>query len=168
MAYNRTRWMDHVVQYPNRYTETSAGGNMVTEIPAPGEIIQQGTPQSAANFNNMEEGIVEATEMADYLATLVWANQRGLAAIKGEHGQATMTNSYTYPFNSTANTPVSVSLTKKRDTTDYTVETEVLEETGGCVGNITVFDKLQNGFKMRFDGSAKSVKVRYTVRGGAY
>ena len=155
MAYNRTRWMDHVVQYPNRYTETSAGGNMVTEIPAPGEIIQQGTAQSAANFNNMEEGIVESTEMADYLATLVWANHSGLEAIKGEHGQVTMT-------------PVSVSLTKKRDTTDYTVETEVLEETGGCVGNITVFDKLQNGFKMRFDGSAKSVKVRYTVRGGAY
>lgn len=168
MAYARTQWYDHVVEYPNRYTETSAGGNMVTEIPAPGEIIQQGTPQSAANFNNLEEGIVASNEMADYIAVLLLAARRGLDALKGERGETTLTNTLTYPFNSTSTNGTTITLAKKRDTADYTVDVEVAEEQGGCAGQVTVYDKLQNGFKLRFDGSAKSIKVRYTVRGGAY
>lgn len=168
MAYARKQWQDHVVEFPNRYTETNLGNNMVNEVPAPGEIIQQGTPQSAANFNNMEEGIVEANEMSDYLAMQLVAARRGLAALKGESGTATLKNTLIYPFNSTATNGTSVSLVTKRDTTDYTVDVEVIDEQGGCAGNVTVYDKLQNGFKIRFDGSAKSVGVRYTVRGGAY
>lgn len=168
MAYNRKQWLDHVVEYPNRYTETPAGGNMVTEIPAPGEIIQQGTPQSASNFNNLEEGVVEANEMSDYLAMLLAAQRRNLDALIGEHGETTLTNKQQYPFNSTATSGTTISLAAKRDTTDYTVDIEVTEEEGGCAGTVTVYDKLTNGFKLRFDGSAKSIGVRYTVRGGAY
>ena len=40
--YNNTKWLDRV-----KDAET-------------GEIIQEGTDQSAANFNNMEEGISDA------------------------------------------------------------------------------------------------------------
>lgn len=168
MAYARKQWLDHVVEFPNRFTETSLGNNLVEEVPAPGEIIQQGTPQSASNFNNLEEGVVAGTEMADYLAIMVLQAQRGLENLKGEHGETTITNSQTYPFNSTATNGTTVSLAAKRDTTDYTVDIEVTDEQGGCAGNITVYDKLQNGFKIRFDGSASQIGVRYTVRGGAY
>ena len=168
MAYARKKWLDHVVEFPNRYTETPAGGNMVTEIPAPGEIIQQGTPQSAANFNNLEEGVVEANEMGDYLATLLASAMRGLDALKGVSGQVMLKNTLAYPFNSTATSGTTISLLTRRDTTDYTVDVEVTEEQGGCAGTVTVYDKLVNGFKLRFDGSAKQIGVRYTVRGGAY
>ena len=168
MAYNRKQWLDHVVEYPNRFTETSLGGNLVNEIPAPGEIIQQGTPQSASNFNNLEEGVVEANEMSDYLAMQLAATRRGLEALKGEHGETTLKNTLAYPFNSTATSGTTVTLATKRDTTDYTVDVEVTKEEGGCAGTVSVYDKLTNGFKLRFDGSAKSVGVRYTVRGGAY
>lgn len=40
--YNNMKWLDRVVD-----AET-------------GEVIQEGTDQSAANFNNMEEGISDA------------------------------------------------------------------------------------------------------------
>lgn len=168
MAYNRKQWLDHVVEFPNRFTETSLGNNLVEEVPAPGEIIQQGTPQSASNFNNLEEGVVAANEMGDYIAILLASAQRGLTALKGEYGETTLTNTLPYPFNSTATSGKTVSLAKNRDTTDYTVDVEVISEQGGCAGTVTVYDKHQNGFKLRYDGSARSIGVRYTVRGGAY
>ena len=66
--YQRLEWKDHVVEFPNRFKEVNLGNGLVEETPAPGEIIQQGTPQSARNFNNIEEGILAGTEMGDYLA----------------------------------------------------------------------------------------------------
>ena len=168
MAYARKQWLDHVVQYPNRYRETSEGGNLVTEIPAPGDIIQQGTPQSAANFNNLEEGVVEANEMSDYAATLIGALIRRVDALRGFAGTVTLTNNMEFPFNQTATSGKTVSLPVNRDTTDYTVDVEVTKETGGCAGQVTVYDKQKNGFKLKFDGSAKSIDVHYTVRGGGF
>lgn len=46
MAYNKTDWKDHIV-------------DMTT-----GEVIQEGTPVSARNLNNMEGGIFDASESA--------------------------------------------------------------------------------------------------------
>ena len=40
--YNKTKWLENVVDDQT------------------GEIIQEGTAQSAANFNNMENGITDA------------------------------------------------------------------------------------------------------------
>lgn len=168
MAYARKHWLDHVVEFPNRYKETSEGGDLVTEVPAPGEIIQQGTPQSAANFNNLEEGVVEGNEMSDYLAMLTGALSRRTDALIGFSGDVKLDNTSTYPFNSTATSGKTVSLPVKRDTTGYTVDVEVTSETGGCAGQVTVYNKLVNGFQLRYDGSATSINVHYTVRGGAY
>ena len=164
MAYKREYWQDHVVEFPNRYQETNLGNGLVNEVPAPGEIIQQGTPQSASKFNNMEEGIVAATEMNDYLMIMLLQAQRGLEKVKGEYGEVTMKNNQAYPFNSSGST---VALATPRDTTDYFVTVEVVEETGGSAGEITVYNRLQNGFGIRDDGSAKSVKARFIVTGGA-
>lgn len=41
--YKNTNWLDHIV-------DTDSG-----------EVIQEGTEQSAANFNNMEHGIIDAS-----------------------------------------------------------------------------------------------------------
>lgn len=205
--YQKKEWQDHVVEYPNRFKETSLGNGLVEEVPAPGEIIQQGTPQSARNFNNIEDGIFNANEMADYLVLLILKNQRGLEeanqtenslaslieqiqrgrgifeanemadfltiqvlqnarmleTVRGESSTVKMTNNQEYPFNNSGST---IALIIPRDTTDYFVTIEVLDEVGGSAGNITVYNKLANGFKIKFDGSAKQVVVRYNVTGG--
>jgi len=61
--YKQTKWIDHVTQYEDRFTETNNGDGTVTHVPVEGEVIQQGTPQNAQNFNNMEYGIFGANEM---------------------------------------------------------------------------------------------------------
>lgn len=161
--YQKNLWQDHVVEYPNRFKETNLGNGMVEEVPAPGEIIQQGTPQSARNFNNMEEGIFNANELTDYLMIQTLQNVRRIETVRGESSTVKMTNNQAYPFNSSGST---IALATPRDTTDYFVMVEVLDEAGGSAGNVTVYNKLANGFKIKFDGSAKEVTVRYNVTGG--
>ena len=46
-----------------------------------------------------------------------------------------------------------------------TVEADVMEHDGE-VGHIFITDKLLNGFKVRYDGSAKSATVRLIIKGG--
>ena len=58
MAYKRTKWQDHVVERPKTYTEATNDDGSITLTPAPGEILQQGTPISATNLNNGEEALL--------------------------------------------------------------------------------------------------------------
>ncbi len=69
--YSRTFWQDHVTEYDNRYREQNNPDGTVSHIPVEGEIIQQGTPQNAANFNNLEEGIVAACEISAEICRIV-------------------------------------------------------------------------------------------------
>ena len=55
--YQETIWQDHVTEFEDRYEERINPDGTVTHIPVEGEIIQQGTPQNAKNFNHMEDGI---------------------------------------------------------------------------------------------------------------
>ena len=61
-------WLDHVTQYEDRYTESRNDDGTITHTPVEGEVLQQGTPQNADNFNHMEDGIVNAGELAALLA----------------------------------------------------------------------------------------------------
>lgn len=80
----------------------------------------------------------------------------------GEVGTVTLNNSETYPFN---NSMVTVSLAKPRTTQNYIVIVDVPAAVGN-VGEIVITDKLINGFKIGFTGSASSVTVKYKVIGG--
>lgn len=163
MAYKRTMWQDHVTQYSDRYRETQNQDGSITHTPVEGEVIQQGTPQNAANFNNMEEGILAADQLATEAARMAKVNSRGLDAVKGKSIETTLTNSQTYPFNNSQKT---VSLTQKKTTNDYVVEIELVSAAGGGVGDFIVTDKLLNGFKLAFTGAATSVSVICHVKGG--
>ena len=77
MAYIRLNWKDEVVEYPDRYTETDAGGGKVTLTPAPGETIQTGTPLSATNFNKMDEALEHLSVAFDMLLSTHQAEIRG-------------------------------------------------------------------------------------------
>lgn len=143
--YNQTHWLDQVVD-PD------------TQV-----VIQPGTPQSAGNFNNMENGIQDASVAAALMMLFAKESEHRLdneAAVE-EH-TVTLTNTETYPFN---NSKTSVSLTTVRANKTYIVDAEITAHTGD-VGNIRITDKLLNGFKVEFDGSATSVTVILRIKGG--
>lgn len=163
--YEPKLWQDHVTQYENRYTESRNDDGTITHTPVEGEIVQQGTPQSAKNFNHMEDGITNAGELAALMAAAAIHQQQGLKDLAGETMLVTLTNSQEYPFNNSEKT---VSLPQTRNHVDYTVEAEVAEYSGGFPGEIVISAKLLNGFKVAFTGSAKSVTVKLYVKGGFY
>jgi len=163
--YNKTDWRDHVTQYDNRFREQNNSDGTISHIPVEGEVIQEGTPQNATNFNNIETGVFSAHESAAEIARVALQHGREINALSGETGTITLKNTSVYPFN---NSVKSVSLTKPRDTSEYTVDAYIAAPTGGgSVGRIVITDKLKNGFKIAYTGGAASVTVKYTVRGGA-
>jgi len=163
MAYKRTYWQDHVTEYSDRYNETQNPDGTITHTPVEGTVIQQGTPQNAQNFNNLEEGVFAADQLATEAARIAKVNARELDAEKGEKVTVNLTNSANYPFN---NSVQNISIAQKKTKTDYYVDVEVVSVTGGGVGDFRISDKLLNGFKLAFTGAATAVSVICRVRGG--
>ena len=62
--YEEKLWLDHVTEFEDRYREQTNADGTITHIPVEGEVLQQGTPQNAQNFNHMETGISEAHALA--------------------------------------------------------------------------------------------------------
>lgn len=79
-----------------------------------------------------------------------------------EKGTVNLTNTLVYPFN---NSVKSVALTVNQKDTNYIVVAEVTAASGNA-GEIVVTDKLTNGFKIQYTGSAKSATVKYAIIGG--
>ena len=80
--YEPKLWQDHVTEFEDRYTESRNDDGTITHTPVEGEIIQQGTPQNATNFNHMEEGRGtaaqrEAAEVIAARSNEVVKNQNG-------------------------------------------------------------------------------------------
>ncbi len=189
--YQWQQWQDHVTEHENRYREINNSDGTVTHEAVEGEIIQQGTPQSATNFNHMEDGISNAGELAALLVTEILhqrqkteeetvSNTEELAALlateaihqrqavadlMGETVIVQLTNDHQYPFNNSMKT---IALKTPRNHLNYTVTAEVMEYDGGCIGDIEISEKLVNGFKVEYTGSAKSVTVKLFVKGGFY
>lgn len=155
--YNRTFWVDEVTQYEGIFKETDLGEGLVKHEPEPGEIQVEGTPQDAAHWNRMEEGIFDAHSAVQLLLMLARQNEWEV-----EYGTVNLTNTLAFPFN---NSVQSVSLSKVKEDTNYIILTEVQSFTGN-VGEIVISDKLINGFKIAHTGSASAVTVKYIVIGG--
>ena len=153
--YHRTHWLDHVEDQT-------------------GAVIQQGTLQDQAHFNNMEGGIADANFAAQILTEGYLQLRRKVehdsaeifAEILGETHTVTLTNSKAFPFNSTVSSPVTVALKQNRRNLYYSVEATVVTVSGGLAGDIHITDKALNGFKVAFDGSAKSVTLELKIKGG--
>ena len=160
--YNRQYWQDHVTQYDNRFRESNNPDGTINHIPVEGEILQEGTPQNAKNFNNLETGVFELNELNAEFMRLALQQKQVLKGVIGETGTVTLVSNRYYPFN---NSVKSVTIAPARDTTDYTVDVDTGED-NPRIGRVVVYDKLKNGFKIACTGSAASVTVKYTVRGG--
>lgn len=71
MAYKKTLWKDRVVEKPNTYRSVENPDGTITLYPITGQVIEKGTPVSAANLNKIENGIVELNEQLDKIATVI-------------------------------------------------------------------------------------------------
>jgi len=170
--YSRTYWVDHALSETNKFKITQVSGDVHTIVPY-GTVMQQGVPQDAAHFNNIEEAL-SAHEIALGLHSNALMQHMdeikknaALAEVVDklhtvETGTVTLTNSAKYPFNNSQKT---VALAAQRNTPAYVVITEVKSFVGN-VGEIVVSDILANGFKIAFTGSATSVTVEYKILGG--
>ena len=162
--YDWTQWQDHVTEFSDRYTETNNDDGTISHVPVEGEVIQQGTPQNARNFNALEEGVFSAEVLGMEAMRVLLLHQRALNGLASETGEITLTNSQKYPFNNSTKT---VALKQRMDTTAYTVEADVLSSTGE-VGRIVVSDKQLNGFKVSYTGSATRATIKFFVKGGRF
>lgn len=193
--FNFLLWKDHAVTPSNVYNLTKNDDGTYTMTRA-GKVVQQGTNMSAANFNRMEVGLHDANiavkiaqiiiqrlgRRADKLESRADGHDTSIANINTLDGQqnsrlsslepevaaevkeVTLTaGNDPWPF-CAKDTAVGLSTTRKN--TNYTVDVYVKSYTGGTLGDIIVKDKLANGFKLRHDGSAKSVVVIIKVTGG--
>ena len=139
--YRRTFWLDKVEDVDTH------------------EIIQEGTDQSAGHFNNAEHGISDVNLAA---ALILISSSLTAEQVATEERTITLTNSQSYPFNDSTQT---IALATARNFTDYTVEAEVLDHSGN-VGDVRIFDRMLNGFKIAYDGSAKSATIKLRIKGG--
>lgn len=164
--FNPINWKDRIVERPRTYTEVTNPDGSRTDTPSPGEIQEPGTQISATNLNQMDHGIqdakVGAELMLNALRQIGWRTDALEKATVQETGTKTLTNTKSFPFNDSKST---VALTNVRENLNYVVV--IVEATGaGNIGEVEVSDRLTNGFKLAFNGSAKSVAVKYAVIGG--
>lgn len=156
-------WKDHVTQFSNRYKEVQNADGTITHEAVEGEVIQEGTPQNAKNFNDMEQRILATGEVANLAMIKVLTAESRVKGLTGEIVEAALTNSKDYPFNNSKKT---LALTTPRGNLDYTVIVEADTEDAGGIGEIKITDKQLNGFKIEYTGTAKAVSVKCTVQGG--
>lgn len=107
-----------------------------------------------------QDGDLASKLIINVLRQHMWQNEDD--ALICEEGTKTLTNTKRFPFN---DSKASVSLVKTQKNTKYVIIAEP-STVAGNIGDINVSDRLTNGFKLAFTGSAKSVTVKYYVIGG--
>lgn len=169
-------WKDRVTEFTNRYRETVNADGTKTLEKVPGEITQVGTPQNAANFNNLESGTLEnSLVLAEHTRALIVQQQR-TADLAGEYIEFSMSRgNVKYPAPVQAGT---VALLSRRNNCGYDVACRIVSVTlagnggtlqgdaAGVVGNVVITEKLLNGFKVAYTGSAQQVRVEFIITGG--
>ena len=160
-TYPSTIVFNYQVEVANATTVTIQAGTgayaPADDFNALSDHVDDITVQAAANELAVREIVASLIQDERQIAKLV------RAASATETGTVTLTNSKAYPFN---NSKVTVAITNTRDNLFYDVETSVTAYSGGPPGDIIVSDKQLNGFKLEFDGSAKSVTVAYKIKEG--
>ena len=107
-----------------------------------------------------QDGDLASKLIINVLRQHMWKNED--EALVCEEGTKTLTNTKRFPFN---DSKASVSLAKTQKNTKYVIIAEP-STVAGNIGDINASDRLTNGFKLAFTGSAKSVTVKYYVIGG--
>ena len=110
-----------------------------------------------------EDSHLAVSLLLNFVRQIGWAQDDILAWLDKTNtvyvGSVTLTNSQEFPFNDSA---ASVSIGATLDNTYYEVQTKVTAFSGN-LGEIEVFDKLTNGFKLAYTGSAASATIAWAV-----
>lgn len=171
------QWLDHVIDGTQTYTlqEVVGSPGHYKLVADPVTVVQQGTPLSQSKLGAMNDGIafshfVEGSIIGELMQKLgVMRNDRivdfqkrlvqGSAVITGTPGNYLSTE---YPF-------VLVSLPTgsqyaQTNTPNYDVNLSVISaDDMNAIGNLEVYDKASNGFKVRYTESAKTVSFNWTI-----
>ena len=168
---------DYLPAYNGTYPSTIVFNYQIEIGNASSVTIQAGTGAYAPadDFNALSNDVdaVEISAAANELAirqtiASLLQDERQIAklvtaASSTETGTVTLTNTKDYPFNDSKTT---IAITNTRQNLFYDVEATVTAYSGGLPGDIVISDKQLNGFKIEFDGSAKSVTVAYKIKEG--
>lgn len=139
-----------------------------------GDVLVEGTPVSAENLGNLETGVILSHLDIGLLTTFAmqmanW-NQKEIEKYKKQRllqGRGAIANNISddgYFRNSEPFTTVSLDGFAQINAPDYDVIiTPTSASDMGAIGNLEVYDKTQNGFKVRMTGSAKSVSFIWTL-----
>lgn len=157
-------WKDRVVEFPWRVSIENLGNGIQEWTPAPGEIIERGTQQSATHFGNMDFGVMENALMAAFMAMNLRLVQNSVDDIQGQVLTVTLNNTRKFPA---TNAEKTVTLPKAVNNTDYGVSAEIVEA-DGPVECVEVYGKALNAFKVNYSGSARNVTLKLHVTGGLY
>ena len=123
------------------------------------EGVQEGTDMNAANFNNIEIGVMES----DALAAMNAAYRRYEADAANDAEVVAISDTLTTSGSAKA---LDIPTGKTRNRTTYNVAAEINAVSGGTVGDLIIDTKQANGFKAKYTGTATSVTVRFKVSGG--
>lgn len=121
--YNFKNWVDRVTQFVNRFKETNNSDGSITHERVDGEVLKTGTSQSAANFNNMEGGILENSLILAEATRVLKEHGRDIDAMTGEMHVIYLYNTAKYPAN---NSKTTIALKQPRNNTDYIIAARVV------------------------------------------
>lgn len=127
-----------------------------------GNVIQQGTPVSQNKMNRIESGIQTALGPAGLLIyqTLQFVQKLNqeyekMQKQKIRQGEVTITEG-----NYTA---VALEGFVQYDSPNYQVFTELVDGDPALVGDIIIYDKTSNGFKVKYTGSDDQATIKWTL-----
>ena len=170
-------WLDHIVDGDQTYTLAEVPGKPghYRLVPDEIQVIQQGTPLSQSKLGMMNDGIAFSHFV---IGSMLGEAFRQLGALRGQRqvdfekrflqGSATITGnpgpyfSTEYPF---VLVPVPTgSQYAQTNAPNYNVSLCVTSADDlNAVGQLEVYDKASNGFKVRYTGSAKTVSFTWTI-----
>lgn len=137
-----------------------------------GNVLVEGTPVNEVNLNNIEAGILLAHYdiglLAEFLAQQTRLNMLEIQKYKNQRllqGQATISGTASNEYFRDFEPFVLVSLTgfAQINAPNYDVIVTPISGDAGLVGRLEVYDKTQNGFKVKMTGSASSVTFLWTL-----
>lgn len=138
-------------------TDANTAAGQATDAATKATEAAEAAQKAADEYADLDVKVQDAD-----LAIALLADAIRQQSWEKESGQLTLTNTTGYPFNSSAK---SVALKIPREGSDYVVLGEVVSAVGN-VGEIVVTDKLTNGFKIGYTGSATSAVIKFVVIGG--
>ncbi|MDI3547875.1 MAG: hypothetical protein PWR10_1527 [Halanaerobiales bacterium] len=156
------------MQYENDYNPIKWQDEVVDEN---GNVILEGTLYDENNMNRMEAGIDLHNTYNAFIAELArqirsnqlelekWQKQRiqeGVVEINNADTNIYFRDSDPYAI-------VALEGYTQLDSPEFSVLTEIVEGDPGLVGDVVVYDKSSNGFKIKYTGSADYVKIRWSL-----